>query len=116
MIPSVECLVIGGGPAGLAAAHVAAENGVRVMIVDDNAEPGGQYYRQMPAGWSAPRSSALGRETAQGRRLIDEVRGLAVEFRLGTTAWGIFDGHTVALATNDAAERFYAQTLVLATG
>ena len=40
-----DVLVIGGGPAGMAAAVRAAECGVRVGIVDDNAAPGGQIWR-----------------------------------------------------------------------
>src|SRR5215813_6125958 len=37
-----EVLVVGGGPAGLAAAARASEQGARVGIVDDNAKLGGQ--------------------------------------------------------------------------
>src|SRR5947209_10784060 len=40
-----EVLVVGGGPAGIAAAVCAAENGARVGIVDENANLGGQIWR-----------------------------------------------------------------------
>ena len=40
-----DVLVIGGGPAGMAAAVSAAECGVRVGMVDDNAACGGQIWR-----------------------------------------------------------------------
>jgi D-hydroxyproline dehydrogenase subunit alpha len=40
-----DVLVIGGGPAGMAAAACAAESGVRVGIVDDNFRLGGQIWR-----------------------------------------------------------------------
>jgi NADPH-dependent 2,4-dienoyl-CoA reductase/sulfur reductase-like enzyme len=40
-----DVLVIGGGPAGMAAAACAAECGVRVGIVDDNFKLGGQIWR-----------------------------------------------------------------------
>lgn len=40
-----DVLVVGGGPAGMAAAAPAAECGVRVGIVDDNATLGGQIWR-----------------------------------------------------------------------
>ena len=40
-----DVLVIGGGPAGMAAAVRAAECGVEVGIVDDNATLGGQIWR-----------------------------------------------------------------------
>src|SRR5689334_3745213 len=40
-----DVLVIGGGPAGMAAAACAAESGVRVGMVDDNFKIGGQIWR-----------------------------------------------------------------------
>lgn len=40
-----DVLVIGGGPAGIAAAACASECGVRVGIVDDNPNLGGQIWR-----------------------------------------------------------------------
>ncbi|WP_322044874.1 FAD-dependent oxidoreductase [Paraburkholderia sp. J67] len=43
-----DILIIGAGPAGLNAASVAAQAGARVGIVDDNALPGGQIWRQGP--------------------------------------------------------------------
>lgn len=58
-----DVLIIGAGPAGLHAAHVAAEAGVRVGIVDDNALPGGQIWRQGP----------LHRATGRARALIDAI-------------------------------------------
>lgn len=114
---SVQCVVVGGGPAGLAAARAAARHGVHVMLVDENPELGGQYYRQMPGSFRAPASGArLGKESAEGRRLIDEVRALGVELRLGTVVWGIFDQRVVALATQEETERIVAEHLILAPG
>jgi len=113
---SVDCVVVGGGPAGLAAARTAARFGVQVMLVDENAELGGQYYRQASAAFSASSHVKLGRESAEGRQLIDEVRGLGVELRLGAVVWGIFDQRTVAVATPDATSLITARTLVLAPG
>src|SRR5579871_5072267 len=40
-----EVLVVGAGPAGIAAAVCAAESGARVGIVDDNFAAGGQIWR-----------------------------------------------------------------------
>jgi D-hydroxyproline dehydrogenase subunit alpha len=40
-----DVLVVGGGPAGMAAAVRAAESGARVGIVDDNVSLGGQVWR-----------------------------------------------------------------------
>ena len=43
-----DILIIGAGPSGLNAARIAAQAGARVGIVDDNALPGGQIWRQGP--------------------------------------------------------------------
>lgn len=43
-----DIVVIGAGPAGLAAAGAAASAGRRVIVVDDNNGPGGQIWRDGP--------------------------------------------------------------------
>lgn len=42
---SFDVLVVGAGPAGIAAACCATQGGVRVGLVDNNARPGGQIWR-----------------------------------------------------------------------
>ena len=51
--PSVErpqVLVVGAGPAGLAAARAAALCGAAVTVLDERAKPGGQYFKQRVDG------------------------------------------------------------------
>ena len=107
---SVDCVVIGAGAAGLAAAATAASHGVQVLLIDESAEPGGRHF--------GPRSGsgalADGPTRAEAQALTAAVRG--VELRLDTVAWGVFDERVVALATVDRADRVQARTLVLATG
>jgi NADPH-dependent 2,4-dienoyl-CoA reductase/sulfur reductase-like enzyme len=112
----VDCVVVGGGPAGLATARTAAGHGVRVLLIDENPELGGQYYRQLPASFRPGPSRRLGRESAEGRRLIEEIRALGVELRLDSVVWSIFDQRTVAIASRDSSSLVLAQTLVLAPG
>ena len=40
-----DVLVVGAGPAGMAAAYRAAEGGMSVTVVDDNPAAGGQIWR-----------------------------------------------------------------------
>ncbi|HEX4166564.1 MAG TPA: FAD/NAD(P)-binding oxidoreductase [Bryobacteraceae bacterium] len=42
---SADIVVVGAGPAGIAAAVAAAQNGANVLVVDDNFKPGGQIWR-----------------------------------------------------------------------
>ena len=43
-----DVCVVGAGPAGLAAAVSAAEHGARVVCLDANEQPGGQFWRHRP--------------------------------------------------------------------
>ncbi|MGH6653607.1 MAG: FAD-dependent oxidoreductase [Actinocrinis sp.] len=51
--------IVGAGPAGLAAAVVAAEAGIAVTVLDSAASIGGQFYRQPARGLNARRPQAL---------------------------------------------------------
>ncbi len=42
-----ELIVIGAGPAGLSAAIEAASAGMRTIVFDENARPGGQLFKQI---------------------------------------------------------------------
>lgn len=54
MKASHDIVIVGAGPAGLAAAGAAAALGKRVALVDDNARAGGQIWRQGPATVAPP--------------------------------------------------------------
>ncbi|MEO4016475.1 FAD/NAD(P)-binding oxidoreductase [Pseudomonas rossensis] len=43
-----DLLIIGAGPAGMAAALAAASSGARIVLLDDNPLPGGQIWRDGP--------------------------------------------------------------------
>jgi NADPH-dependent 2,4-dienoyl-CoA reductase/sulfur reductase-like enzyme len=45
VVMTCDVAVIGGGPAGIAAAASAAESGARVMVIDQGVRPGGQIWR-----------------------------------------------------------------------
>ena len=58
---SYELVVIGGGPAGLAAAALAARAGVSTVLFDENPGVGGQIYRAII---STPVSARIAPESA----------------------------------------------------
>ncbi len=52
--PKFDVAVVGAGPAGLAAAAAAADNGARVAVIDSAEQPGGQYWRHRSEAAGAP--------------------------------------------------------------
>ena len=80
---SCDLLVIGAGPAGIAATVTAAERGARVLLVDDNSLPGGQIWRAK-AGQKAENTEAgaiadrwFGRLNACGASRLPSTRVVA---------------------------------------
>ncbi|HEY0065096.1 MAG TPA: FAD/NAD(P)-binding oxidoreductase [Telluria sp.] len=52
-------LILGAGPAGLAAAEAASRAGQPVRLIDENPQPGGQIWRGGAARWQDRRAHAL---------------------------------------------------------
>ena len=50
-----EVLVVGAGPGGLSAAIAAQRAGARVVVVDERALPGGQYFKQIANELGTPK-------------------------------------------------------------
>ncbi len=59
-------LILGAGPAGLAAAEAASAHGEAVLLVDENSAPGGQIWRGGPDAWRDVRARRLW-DTLQAR-------------------------------------------------
>ncbi|UKD57209.1 2Fe-2S iron-sulfur cluster-binding protein [Amycolatopsis sp. FU40] len=112
-----DVLVVGAGPAGLVAARTAARAGARVVLVDDQPEPGGsllgsnEYVDLKPAvEWA--------------RAIADELRATPdVEVLDRTTAFGAYDDgfvlavqHRTSGAARQRVWRIRAKQTVLATG
>ncbi|MEU8221500.1 2Fe-2S iron-sulfur cluster-binding protein [Kribbella sp. NPDC048915] len=57
-----EVVVVGAGPAGIAAAVAAADAGAEVLVVDSGRSVGGQYNRQLPEEFAAQRPDRLQHE------------------------------------------------------
>lgn len=111
-----DVLVIGGGPGGLSAAAVAAEAGLDVVLVDERAKLGGQYFKQ-PASERMPSGPPPDAQFAAGEALIDRVRSAAVEVWAGAQVWGAFALDEIeALAADGRCRRLRPRALILAPG
>jgi sarcosine oxidase subunit alpha len=112
----VDALVVGAGPAGMAAAIELGERGRAVEVVEDDLEWGGSLRALLLQESSGAHSTAW---NDLARRFVDAVtRG--VRIRLRTTAAGIY-GTDVLLVSEDPGgsphvDVVNARTLVLAPG
>jgi len=86
-----DVLVVGGGPAGLAAALAAGRTGARVILVDEMAALGGALPREHAALGDAPAQAWLA-ATLTELRALPEVRLLS-----RATAFGYYDHNLVAV-------------------
>jgi sarcosine oxidase, subunit alpha len=90
-----DVLVVGAGPAGLAAAAAAAAAGARVILCDEQSEPGGSLLAD------DPRTAPPIEERAAGEWLRSTLSTLAANTRVTllprTTAFGYFPHNLVAL-------------------
>jgi hydrogen cyanide synthase HcnB len=112
-------IVVGGGPAGVAAATEAARAGLRCLLVDEAPALGGQIYRQPPRHFSVRAARDLGRDHRRGSRLLGEFAKVAhrVEVRSDTSVLNIVGGPAVVCASPEAgATQVAAERLILATG
>ena len=88
-----DVLVVGGGPAGLAAAVAAAETGARVILCDEQAELGGTLLHETQTAIDGQSAISLVEEAVATLRSRDKVRLL-----VRTTAFGYFADNLVCLA------------------
>ncbi|HKC74880.1 MAG TPA: 2Fe-2S iron-sulfur cluster-binding protein, partial [Chloroflexota bacterium] len=111
-----DVAVIGGGPAGLSAAIAASEDGLRVVLVDDNPALGGHLRGETRVYEDAGEfSGCTGHEIAAAlaRRLEGREN---VEILTGAVAFGVYEGHLIGVAQGDTLVELRAGRLVVATG
>lgn len=102
-----DVLVIGAGPAGLSAAQSASTYGATVGIVDDNALPGGQIWRQGPRHPSA----------GPARALLDELAARQnVALLSGARVVQVLSAHTLLVERDGRALTIGYSKLIVAAG
>ena len=88
----VDLVIIGSGPAGLAAAAEVSIKGGRVVVLDENPIPGGrlpsQVHLDVEQLWRLKRRWVIGRDRAL--RLVGEAREAGTRIRCGRSVWHVF--------------------------
>jgi NADPH-dependent 2,4-dienoyl-CoA reductase/sulfur reductase-like enzyme len=111
----VEVLVVGAGPAGLAAARSAALSGAGVLLVDERGKAGGQYFKQPGQGFEVD-ERRIDPQFREGIALYRSAVDAGVEFCFGATVWGAFPGPEVAIATSSGSQILRPQRVIVSPG
>ena len=102
-----EILIVGAGPAGLAAAMSASESGAQIDVIDDNFSSGGQIWR----GGAALQKDLRARELWQ--RLNEKPN---VRFHFQTRVVHASSPHQILTESAATSALFESKKLILATG
>lgn len=107
----LDVLVVGAGPAGIAASVRAAESGARVALLDDNPAPGGQIWRKGGARPSAAQKWLAKLEASS----VERLQGWHV---FGHPERGVLFAERTGICQHDEADfaELHYERLIVATG
>lgn len=101
-----DVVIIGGGPAGLAAGCCAAEVGARITLIDDNPGPGGQIWR---GERHAP-------STLESREWFNKAQEASINFIGGAKVFDQPETGLLLVELSDGVLELGYRKLILATG
>jgi thioredoxin reductase/bacterioferritin-associated ferredoxin len=108
-------VVIGAGPAGLAAATSTVEAGLSTLLLDENAGPGGQVWRAITSTPVMERDR-LGADYWVGADLVQAVRSSGAEIIQRATVWSLDRHLEVGVSVGGVSSFVKARRVILATG
>ena len=103
-----DLLIVGAGPAGLSAAIEAAEQGLRVLLVDEQPHLGASGAWQLAGDEAAGRTCS---DLAQRAAALDNL-----QIRCGTQVGGWYADHWIALIDEQRLTKLRAAAMLVATG
>ena len=111
-----DLVIVGAGPAGLSAAVEAAKTGMRVIVFDENAKPGGQLFKQIHKFFGSKEHKAKIRGFKIGEELLQEASDLGVTVQLNATVVGLYDEKEITVKIEDEIRHVKGDTVLIATG
>lgn len=117
---SADCdlVIIGAGPAGMAAAVTAKECGLAVTVLDEQPVAGGQIYRNISRNSDKHPEliAVLGPDYARGAALAQAFAGSGVDYRPATAVWQVQTDGAVSISRDGVAGNITGRHVLVATG
>jgi len=100
IIEQADLVIIGAGPAGLAAAAEVARRKANVIVLDESPIPGGRLPGQIhpEPGVTGQGKRKWSNGPAKAVQLADEAKKAGAKILCGASVWGIFPGWYVGIA------------------
>lgn len=111
-----DLLIVGAGPAGMAAAVTARRHGLTVRVVDDQPAPGGQIWRAIETVAATPRLGRLGEAYRAGVDRAAAFRACGAIYEAQSQLWQIEPGFRAFVTRDGRARSVTASQVILATG
>lgn len=115
MSGACDFLVIGAGPAGMAAAATAAGLGISTLLVDEQSAPGGQIYRGVEHRAGNAQGVAQA-DWARGAALVRAFRASGARYQPDTQVWQLEKDRKVYVTNGKQAQCIRARRVLIATG
>jgi NADPH-dependent 2,4-dienoyl-CoA reductase/sulfur reductase-like enzyme len=110
-----DIVVIGAGPAGLAATATAAGAGLSTLLLDENAGPGGQVWRAIDSTPVTTRA-LLGADYWSGAETVQAARTSGAEIIHRATVWSLDRNLEIGVSIGGGSAFIGADRVIIATG
>ena len=112
-----DLVIIGAGPAGMAASAEAAACGLTAIVLGEQQTPGGQVYRTVEQV-RPDIMNILGPDYREGRKLVRQFRETSIDYLPQTMVWQVEPGSemTISFVSQGEACQIHGKRILIATG
>lgn len=111
---SWDIVIIGSGPAGMTAALEAVKHGLKVLVLDRKAEPGGQIFCNVGQA-SEKALESMGKDYSRGLQLVKDFKASEAKLMSEADVWHITPGR-VYVSTRGESQVLMCKHILMATG
>ncbi len=112
---NADLIIVGAGPAGMAAARQAADAGLSVLVLDEQRRAGGQIYRDVERA-VAQRGDILGPDFAKGLKLAQALDHPNIRHVTGASVWTFETGTRIGYTVDGVGALAGGKRVLIATG